>query len=116
MRTPLFILTALSLGALYYVVAALQLWITPYLHGPPLNQPLNTIVIAFSLTSASAPVLGLLTGGWFMDHVFGGYRSCITQTSQVQSLPTLAPWEIVGLHWCLPALCDVHVLWVCFQK
>lgn len=27
--TPLFVLTALSLSALYYVVAALQLWVTP---------------------------------------------------------------------------------------
>eukprot|EP00668_Euglena_longa_P002784 GGOE01003254.1.p1 GENE.GGOE01003254.1~~GGOE01003254.1.p1 ORF type:complete len:582 (-),score=152.27 GGOE01003254.1:216-1961(-) len=81
--TPLFVLTALTLSALYYVVAALQLWITPYVHGPPLLQPLNTIVVAFSLTSATAPVLGLLTGGWFMDHVFGGYRASMAHTAQV---------------------------------
>jgi len=80
---PRFALTVMSLGALYYVVAALQLWITPYVHGPPLSQPLNTIVLAYALTSATAPVFGLVTGGWFMDHLFGGYRSSLSQTAQV---------------------------------
>lgn len=41
---------------------------------------------AFSLTSATAPVLGLLTGGWFMDHMFGGYRTSIEHTAQVPRL------------------------------
>uniref|UniRef100_A0A7S1J346 Major facilitator superfamily (MFS) profile domain-containing protein n=1 Tax=Eutreptiella gymnastica TaxID=73025 RepID=A0A7S1J346_9EUGL len=83
LRRPLFVLNVLSLSALYYVVAALQLWVTPYVHGPPLNQPLSTIIIAYTLVSCSAPVLGLLTGGWFMDHMFGGYRSGMHKTAQV---------------------------------
>jgi len=70
--SPVFLLTSGVLSVLYFVVAGLQVWITPFLTRPPFSVPLETIVFVYSFIASSAPALGLVTGGLLVDRL-GGY-------------------------------------------
>ncbi|KNC86718.1 hypothetical protein SARC_01138 [Sphaeroforma arctica JP610] len=69
--------TVLALTALYFVVTGIQLWVTTYLMKYILPMyggfTKSQVVYAFAGTSASAPILGVLCGGWLTDRI-GGYR------------------------------------------
>ena len=38
-----------------------------------LQYPIGTVLIAFNITAATAPILGVLFGGWLIDFI-GGYK------------------------------------------
>ncbi|XRA96588.1 MFS domain-containing protein [Pycnococcus provasolii] len=65
-----------TLSSLYFVVTGIQFWITDYLTAPRpdgMGIALAKVVAAFSATSATAPILGVVFGGFFIDRL-GGYR------------------------------------------
>ena len=74
-RMYLYLINALS--ALFFVVTGIQFWVTNYLTAPVAETGLGfdfkTVVIGFALTSATAPVMGVIFGGVSVDKL-GGYR------------------------------------------
>jgi len=62
-----------SLSALYFVVTGIQYWATDYLESE-LNGNEKVVRGQFLLTSATAPVAGVIFGGWFVEYI-GGYKS-----------------------------------------
>mmetsp|Transcript_5092 Transcript_5092/g.12342 ORF Transcript_5092/g.12342 Transcript_5092/m.12342 type:complete len:793 (-) Transcript_5092:104-2482(-) len=61
-----------SLSALYFVVTGIQYWATDYLE-TELNGDEKIVRLQFMLTSATAPVAGVIFGGWFVEFI-GGYK------------------------------------------
>lgn len=72
-RTPLYILPALTLCALLFVVTGVQFWGTFFLTASLGLSP-QTAMFAFAGVAASAPTLGVLGGGFFVDFL-GGYKT-----------------------------------------
>lgn len=72
LRNGTYVCIVCALTALYFVVTGVQYWGTDYLqtvlHGDP-----STVRLLFLFTSATAPVIGVVTGGWFIEKV-GGYK------------------------------------------
>ena len=110
---PLYTSTVFALCSLYFVVTALQLWVTAYLRLPPIAADLNKIVAAFGLTSATGPVLGVVLGGVVLDRI-GGYQehphraaymgtACGTVAvgCALASLTVTKFWPYMILAWCL---------------
>lgn len=68
----LFIWITLALCSLYYVVTGIQYWITIYLieilHANPID-----VLILFSFTCISAPLVGVMVGSHLSDYM-GGYK------------------------------------------
>eukprot|EP00667_Euglena_gracilis_P005513 EG_transcript_5551 len=111
--SALWLSTCMALCALYFVVTGIQLWITPYLQAPPIAANMNLIVMGFTATSATAPILGVLFGGWVVDRV-GGYQEHMNRAALVATvfggLATLCAmlslflhefWAIITLVWFL---------------
>ena len=71
-RSKVFTYTSLSLCSLFFVVTGIQVWITKYLE-IAVKADYGTIIWMFTLTSATAPTLGVFFGGWFCEKL-GGYR------------------------------------------
>lgn len=67
-----FVLLTLSLCCLFFVVSGIQYWVTLYMYYV-LDAEKLTIVIGFAIISTTAPILGVLTGGYTADY-FGGYK------------------------------------------
>lgn len=71
-KNSIFIYLTLSLCCMFFVVSGIQYWITQYcikvLHAKKL-----LVVIGFVIISTTAPILGVLTGGWVADY-YGGYK------------------------------------------
>jgi MFS family permease len=80
--TGVWLFTCLALCALYFVVTGVQLWITAYLQAPPISADMNVIVISFTAISATAPIAGVLAGGWLVDRV-GGYQGYMHRAALV---------------------------------
>ncbi len=71
-RSKVFTYTSLALCSLFFVVTGIQVWITKYLQ-IAVKADYGTIIWMFTLTSATAPTLGVFFGGWFCENL-GGYR------------------------------------------
>jgi len=82
---PVYISIVLSLSALYFVVTGIQFWATDYLETELGGDP-SVVRLQFMFTSATAPVVGVIFGGWFIEFI-GGYKG-------VQARKT-------ALGWCL---------------
>eukprot|EP00946_MAST-07B_sp_MAST-7B-sp1_P002125 g2125.t1 len=79
-----FSVTVFTLTALYFVVTSVQFWATEYLiNSRGYNS--HKVMLAFIITSASAPILGVLFGGWIIDRI-GGYRGGVRQRFRCCSL------------------------------
>jgi len=74
LRNELFVCAVAGLVVLYFVVTAMQVFITSYLRGPPFYASMTTIVFGFGVTSVTAPVFGVVTGGVILDRL-GGYQT-----------------------------------------
>ena len=61
-----------TLCCIYFIVTGIQFWMTSYLIQIINADPIQ-VVIVFSFSSISAPLLGILTGGTFADK-YGGYK------------------------------------------
>jgi len=68
LRTPVYAPALLGLSALFFVVNGVQFWATQYLLEVCGADPL-TALSAYAATSATAPVLGVLTGGACVDRL-----------------------------------------------
>jgi sugar phosphate permease len=79
-----FSVTVFTLTALYFVVTSVQFWATEYLITSR-GYNSHKVMLAFIITSASAPILGVLFGGWIIDRI-GGYRGGAYQRFRCCSL------------------------------
>lgn len=61
----------LSSSSLFFVVTGIQFWISDYMR-IILKQDQQTVFLCYSITSLTAPVLGVLLGGHILDR-YGGY-------------------------------------------
>ena len=72
--SPLFLLCTFSLSGLYFVVTGIMFWITDYLiSDPQIKADPALCIVLFAITALTAPIFGVLTGGWFIDRS-GGYK------------------------------------------
>ena len=93
LKKRLFILSMLSLCSLYFIITAIQFWISDYMI-TILNFQKKTVFIIFTIISTTAPSLGLTLGGKICTKI-GGYTSkhcilfCLTATiiSSLFSIP-----------------------------
>ena len=72
LMTPLYITITLGLCSIYFIVTGIQFWMTAYLIRILGVEPI-TVVVLFSMTSVTAPLLGVIMGGVFVD-IYGGYK------------------------------------------
>ena len=70
-KKRLFILAMLSLCSLYFIITAIQFWISDYMI-TILNFKKKTVFILFTIISTTAPSLGLTMGGKICTKI-GGY-------------------------------------------
>lgn len=68
-----FIILTVGLSLLYFIVTGIQFWVTDYLQ-TVLNIQQSKVFTFYTLTSISAPVLGVIAGG-SVTHKYGGYES-----------------------------------------
>jgi MFS family permease len=71
-RSPIYVYTTLAIAALFFVVTGIQFWITSYMT-VTMDASFSLVLGSFTAISATAPVLGLLLGGWLVDRQ-GGYH------------------------------------------
>jgi sugar phosphate permease len=74
-----FVFLTLALCCLFFVVSGIQYWVTLYMRHV-LDAPRGTVIIGFVLISTTAPILGVLTGGYVSDY-YGGYKGKNLQTA-----------------------------------
>jgi hypothetical protein len=72
LMSPVFVCVVLALSALYFVVTGIQFWATRYLL-VVIGADYGTIVVSFALVTVTAPVVGVVFGGWVIDQK-GGYQ------------------------------------------
>ncbi|GAB5357156.1 hypothetical protein AAMO2058_000349800 [Amorphochlora amoebiformis] len=77
LKNTTYVSIVLSLTALYFVVTGIQYWGTDYLESE-LNGHPATVRLQFLFTSATAPVAGVIFGGWFVEYV-GGYKGAVSR-------------------------------------
>jgi MFS family permease len=86
LSSPTFVYCTLALSSLFFVVTGIQFWSTEYLI-KVIKAPYGTVLASFAATSATAPVLGVVFGGWIVDYV-GGYqgREGVFRTSLIGTI------------------------------
>ena len=68
----IFVFLTLALCCMFFVVSGIQYWVTIYMKDV-LSASSLTVVIGFVLISSTAPICGVLTGGYIADY-YGGYK------------------------------------------
>lgn len=68
----LFLSIVFALSCLYFVVNGVQFWATDYMISE-LHGDKSVVYLLFIVTTATAPILGVVFGGWIIDKT-GGYR------------------------------------------
>ena len=68
-----YIFTMLGISCMYFVVTGIQFWISDYMR-EILNIPSSKVYIIFSIICITAPTLGVLSGGFFIQYL-GGYTN-----------------------------------------
>lgn len=72
-----------------------------HVSGSVLQYPTATVLVSFNATAATAPILGVLGGGWFIDFV-GGYKD---ERGMRRTMSVLLLWAVgclllgVGAGW-----------------
>ncbi|KAJ9440751.1 putative sphingolipid transporter spinster-like protein 2 [Diplonema papillatum] len=81
---PLVWSATLTVSSLYFVVTGLQIWVAEYAveDEAPLHADPNTVVASFGFTAATAPVIGIITGGVILSKC-GGYRGHHFKTASI---------------------------------
>ncbi len=80
-----FTLPVATLCAEYYVMMTIQYWATDYLIRGPGGFNEHAVMACFITTNATAPVFGVIFGGWIIDKC-GGYRGRSAQRSKAVGL------------------------------
>jgi MFS family permease len=88
-----FLWTTLGLSSLYFVVAGIQFWITQYLV-EVLDVEYKDALGAFTVVSATGPVLGVVFGGWLVDYL-GGYKGAVGVARTTKVILTLGFFAIL---------------------
>jgi MFS family permease len=68
-----FVYASLALGFLTFTVEGIRYWVVLY-RTEVFHDDLGSVVAAFTLVSATAPILGMFLGGGMIDSI-GGYRT-----------------------------------------
>ena len=68
-----YIFTMLGISCMLFVVTGIQFWISDYMQ-EVMNIPSSKVYIIFSIVCISAPTLGVLSGGLFIQYL-GGYTN-----------------------------------------
>lgn len=71
-RNPVFVLLTSALCCLFFVVSGIQYWASLYMT-VVLGADKMTVVIGFVIISTTAPIFGVLFGGYVADY-YGGYK------------------------------------------
>jgi len=131
-KLPKFTLVVLGLCSLFFVVTGVQFWATAYLIRV-LGAPTHQVMAGFVLTAATAPLSGVMFGGYFVDKYCGGYkgeeacalsvRACLgfgtlaTASAAMAAATTETLWIGVLLLWallfwggaCLPPMTGIFI-------
>ena len=67
-----YIFTVMGLSSLFFVVTGVQVWVTSYIV-VVIGKSQAEVTPAFGVTSITAPIIGVLAGGIFIDKI-GGYK------------------------------------------
>ncbi|KAL8425766.1 hypothetical protein ACSSS7_008335 [Eimeria intestinalis] len=100
LSSPLYVCVTFSLCALFFEVTAIQFWSITYFE-QLLKHSTGTVLIAFNITAATAPIMGVLAGGWFIDFL-GGYKD---DRGMRRTMSVLLSWAIacfflgIGAGW-----------------
>ena len=68
-----YIFTMLGISCMLFVVSGIQFWISDYMQ-EVMNVPSSKVYIIFSIVCITAPTLGVLSGGIFIQYL-GGYTN-----------------------------------------
>ena len=68
-----YIFTMLGISCMLFVVTGIQFWISDYMR-EVMNIPSSQVYIMFSIICVTAPTLGVLSGGFFIQYL-GGYTN-----------------------------------------
>eukprot|EP00298_Acanthocystis_sp_HF-20_P012307 c19825_g1_i1.p1 GENE.c19825_g1_i1~~c19825_g1_i1.p1 ORF type:complete len:568 (+),score=202.11 c19825_g1_i1:93-1706(+) len=108
-QSRIFVFVVLALSALYFVVTAIQFWVTIYLievTGAPRVQ----VLTAFAVAALTAPTFGVIGGGILIDKL-GGYQHttrCLVILTMLAALAFVCSipagysedfWTVIGLLW-----------------
>lgn len=96
LSNPIYVLIVATLSALYFVVTGIQFWITPYLVDE-IGADIGLVGISFVICSATGPTLGVVFGGWLIDHI-GGYSGA---AQLFKALQVCACFVFVALVGCV---------------
>jgi len=107
-RTRMYIVLTLALTVLYFVVTGIQFWAAKYLtesrEAGGIGAPKRTTLIAFAVTSLTAPTLGVILGGSLTDH-YGGYKDLDgSNRAPARTLRMCTGFCVTGVILALPVL------------
>ncbi|CBZ50336.1 hypothetical protein NCLIV_008080 [Neospora caninum Liverpool] len=91
-ESPIYVCVTIALCALFFEVTAIQFWSITYFQ-QELHVPGAQVLVAFNATAATAPIVGVLAGGWFIDYL-GGYKS---EKGMLRTLLILGSWAVLCL-------------------
>jgi hypothetical protein len=97
-KCDVYIFMSFGLASLYFVVSGIQFWVTRYLT-EVLGVPRRTVLICFTLTSITAPVLGVIMSGWILDKL-GGYKGTKGTTTATKACFVFA---VIACAFAIPA-------------
>ena len=72
LRNPIFMCASFCVCTAFFVVVGIQFWGTSYMIITMGASP-NNAMITYSFVTITAPILGVITSGFLLDHL-GGYR------------------------------------------
>eukprot|EP00871_Galdieria_phlegrea_P004967 jgi/Galph1/5471/GphlegSOOS_G4147.1 len=72
MSNTLWLLCCLTLAFLFFTIEGIRYWVVVY-RQEVYRDPLSKVVPIFVIVSSTAPILGVLIGGYFIDRM-GGYK------------------------------------------
>ena len=68
-----YLFTMLGISCMYFIVTGIQFWISDYMR-EVMNIPSSKVYVMFSIICITAPTLGVLSGGFFIQYL-GGYTN-----------------------------------------
>jgi len=72
LRNPIFMCASFCVCTAFFIVVGIQFWGTSYMIITMEASP-NNAMITYSFVTITAPLLGVITSGFLLDHL-GGYR------------------------------------------
>lgn len=92
----MYIWVTLGLCSMYFIVTGIQFWMTSYLIDILGNDPI-IVLLSFSASSITAPLLGVIVGGTFADR-YGGYKG----KNSLKALKLCSAFGVVAFVFAFP--------------